>query len=959
MPNMCWQLFCFAMLLFLFLLMMCGSSEAVNANGSNSRVSLFEGGVTEMTDAENSTMKQKFDSFFAPSLVSVNGVVVAFAEAHYKSATDEKLYVGIAAKSMQNDERTWTEGSAIVLDHYDVQVYRMLRPTPIVEDNDVDVLLGCYGDSGEPLTAETAGVYWSPREANGKVLIDDNGRKKTFGWHQQSTSPVSTTVLAGLRSFKQFLGGGGAGIRLGDKSFVLPVQALKDDGKKVSLLILAKSTSYGWEFSGEVSDAGCLQPAVLEWKENELLMMTSCADGSRRVYWSTSKGKSWTEAVNTLSRVWGNSPDRAKDGVQGGFISATIDEKKVILFSQPVYSAGAKEEEEGKLHLWLTDMKRIYDVGPISIQGEHAAASTLLHTASEEGREGGELYCAYEVTAKDQRSIAFVELEAELEKIKKVLEAWKEKDKHVMESYNCTDEKCLRPQDEDVGTGALTEGLAGFLSSKSIDADSKWKDEYLCVDATVHGKVEGTSSGLRFNGAGAGAEWPVGKQEQIQRYNFANYAFTLVAKVTINAVPGDGDGSIPLMGAKMNDGDNSVLFGLSHTKDKKWEVTFNGEVLALSTDEKWEEGKTYHVALAMDHDDGLAVYVGGTSIYDSEDDDDEDGKGVSDKLQNLLKLRRISHFYFGRGSGGAGGAGGGIDVTVADALLYNRMLSAAELAALTNTSPAPPGREAETGVSNRGGAPPSADEEDANEPTEEPAEETHVGSPEQQGSLQPQETRDTLAPAGDSLDSKADEEDEEDKAGVEEKHADEGSDKSAAPSSSSEPAAGAGDEKAETEMAASGQVPEQEHEHSPPAPESATGRQVVSDSPQKESNDDQAQQQASSHAPAIDGGVQINSATPTNGRPNVSAEENGAEPQTAADGSTDASERNTNHGPGQPGVPPVPGAAAHFKNGSLHSKNFTGLLRMNTSGDGTVRGCVARLLLLALLGLWGIAALPT
>ncbi|ESL05235.1 hypothetical protein TRSC58_07130 [Trypanosoma rangeli SC58] len=514
---------------------------------------------------------------------------------------------------------------------------------------------------------------------------------KKFEWHPQSTSAVSTNFLADFESFEQFLGGGGAGIQLRDGSFVLPVQALKSDGEKVSLVILAESTSYGWKFSEEVSDAGCLQPAVLEWEENELLMMTSCADGSRRVYRSAAEGKSWREAVGTLSRVWGNSPDRAKGGVQGGFISATIGGTNVILFSQPVHSAGANDEEKGQLHLWLTDMKRIYDVGPISTQEENAAASTLLHTAPEEEEEvdgeGGKLYCAYEVTAEDKRSIVFVELKAELENIKKVLDAWEEKDRHVVESYNCTGGTCLQPQDAGVGAGALTEGLAGFLSSTSTE--NLWKDGYLCVDATVHGGAEGALGGLRFKGAGAGAEWPVGKQGQVQRYHFANYAFTLVAKVTINAVPGDGSsGSIPLMGAKMNDEDNSVLIGLSYTRDNKWEVTFNGRRRTLSTDDdvKWEEGKTYRVALAMgQHGGGLAAYVGGASISDSEEK--EAGSTVSAEVNNLLKSRSISHFYFGGGSGGAGDAGGGIDVTVADVLLYSRLLSGAELAALTNDPP--------------------------------------------------------------------------------------------------------------------------------------------------------------------------------------------------------------------------------------------------------------------------------
>ncbi|RNE95002.1 trans-sialidase, partial [Trypanosoma conorhini] len=202
-----------------------------------------------------------------------------------------------------------------------------------------------------------------------------------------------------------------------------------------------------------------------------------------------------------------------------------------------------------------------------------------------------------------------------------------------------------------------------------------------------------------------------------------NTAFTLVAKVTIHAAPAEGSSPAPLLGAKLNDGSNTVLLGLSCTKDKKWEVTFNNKRLKLSEDEEWEEEKTCRVALGMDAGEGLVVYVGGSRVYDSEDDDDWESS-VSKQLQELLKSRSISHFYFG------GGGAGGVEVTVADVLLYSRTLSGTELAALT-TNPdaadaAAAGPEEVVEAPDPGTAPQGREVEVAPAP---PAGDSHLGPP--------------------------------------------------------------------------------------------------------------------------------------------------------------------------------------------------------------------------------------
>ncbi|EKG08248.1 trans-sialidase, putative, partial [Trypanosoma cruzi] len=135
-----------------------------------------------------------------------------------------------------------------------------------------------------------------------------------------------------------------------DGTLVLPVEGTKKNGKAVSLIIRS-SDAAGGNLSKGMSADGCSDPSVVEWKDGKLMMMTACDDGRRRVYESADKGDSWTEALGTLSRVWGNKQKGNVKVVGSGFSTATIeDNRDVMLVTLPVYS---KKEEKGVLHLWL------------------------------------------------------------------------------------------------------------------------------------------------------------------------------------------------------------------------------------------------------------------------------------------------------------------------------------------------------------------------------------------------------------------------------------------------------------------------------------------------------------------------------------------------------------------------------------------------------------------------------
>ncbi|KAF8300300.1 hypothetical protein TcYC6_0059880 [Trypanosoma cruzi] len=118
-------------------------------------------------------------------LFGVSGVVVVIAEAHFKKNKDGKLRVGIAAKSMEVNGGTWTNGTGMMFDYYDIKVDRLLSPTTIMADGETYALVGGYGESGAPWTKVAVDGYWSSRYARSTVLSEyDDKDKREFEWNQ-------------------------------------------------------------------------------------------------------------------------------------------------------------------------------------------------------------------------------------------------------------------------------------------------------------------------------------------------------------------------------------------------------------------------------------------------------------------------------------------------------------------------------------------------------------------------------------------------------------------------------------------------------------------------------------------------------------------------------------------------------------------------------------------------------
>ncbi|ESS61240.1 trans-sialidase [Trypanosoma cruzi Dm28c] len=686
-PNMSRRVFTSAVLLLVVMMCCstCGAAAAVVKQSSDPKFQwkgISEGGVT-------------VESLGAPGLLKVGSGVFAVAEAQCKKDGEgaDNVFTGVASQLVTMDKGK--EPKEVLKDARVIQVLEeggstegkkvdVSRPTTVVDESNIYMLVGKHSRNagGQESAAAQSGILLV------KGTVSGEESKKQIDW--KDTNAVPKTPLGEQLSYlKRLIGGGGSGVKMKDGTLVFPVEGTKkkdkteEDGKTVSLILYSSDTE-NWTLSKGMSADGCSDPSVVEWKD-KLMMMTACADGRRRVYESGDKGNTWTEALGTLSRVWSSKQEGEGKAVGSGFITATFgdDDKNVMLVTLPVY---AKENgEKGELHLWLTDNTHIVDIGPVSGKDDDAAASALLYKSAGSGTDEEkkeELIALYEKKKvgdeKPSRSLWSVLLTEQLQRVKDVLATWKEVDERVSEL--CSSGNAVQaPSTDSACSTKITAGLVGFLSGNF--SDGTWRDEYLGVNATVKKRAEDgapagvaeSSDGVKFTGRGAWAEWPVSCQGENQLYHFANYKFTLVATVSIDGEPTSGN--IPLMGAKVNEGDDkTVLLGLSYNKEKKWILLCGGgENKELSS--HWEPGKAHQVAIVLQNGNQGTAYVDGQRV------------GEPCKLETA-NSKGISHFYIGGDGGNTENTESqeGFSVTVSNVLLYNRPLDDDEIAGLAKNT---------------------------------------------------------------------------------------------------------------------------------------------------------------------------------------------------------------------------------------------------------------------------------
>ncbi|EAN90742.1 putative trans-sialidase, Group VII [Trypanosoma cruzi] len=651
-PNMSRHHFYSAVLL-LFVVMMCFGSGAASAGGRNPRNTIdpFKG-TASIPLANWRGFKEagsKITSLRVPGLVKVGDDVFAVAEAQCGEESGAGSCAGIVSKHLDISDDSMdismSDISLFCMQLVDTAANNfgtteVLRPTTLVIGDSVYMLLGNQSrKKPQDEVKNERGLLL----VKGTVTVDGGNTKKLL-WNEAHV--VKPEPKGDSLSLTELIGGGGSGAVMRDGTLVFPIQAKNKDGTSVLLSMSFDPSKKKWEFSSEATGNGCRDPSIVEWGENEgderPFMMAHCAGGYYDVYRSTPEGVSWYNLGEPINRVWGNSRGRTGDGVKSGFTTATIEGKEVMLITAPVYAAKENGSEEGRLHLWVTDNARVYDVGPISRGGDDAAASSLLVKSKDE------LILLYEKRNDDgPYSLVAMRLTEQLERIKSAVKTWKELDNALK---------------------VPTEGLVGVLSG-TLDGTA-WKDEYLGVNATVRGGVTSTESGVTLRGAEA--QWPVGDMGQTVPYYFTNNKFTLSATVTIHEVPKEG--SSPLIGARLNDQDGTVLFQLSYTSEGNWNLTLHKKDFLVKPSGdvgNWEKNTAIRVTVQKNNDDEWFVYANGRRIYETDEEELEEEEMAQHRNADQFGSHRISHFFFGAGNKEDEESS---PVTVADVLLYNRIL---------------------------------------------------------------------------------------------------------------------------------------------------------------------------------------------------------------------------------------------------------------------------------------------
>ncbi|RNC39581.1 surface protein-2, partial [Trypanosoma cruzi] len=435
----------------------------------------------------------------------------------------------------------------------------------------------------------------------------------------------------------QLYAAGGSGIVMQNGTLVFPLVV---NGENYPFSSITYSTDNGnnWVFPESISPWECLDPRITEWETGQILMIVECFNG-QSVLESRDMGKTWTEAIGTLSGVW----VRPQPGVRlykifrvGALITATIEGVKVMLYTQRGYASG--EKEANALYLWVTDNNRTFSVGPVAMDNNLERFHALLYS-------DGALHLLKEGLNEKGSAISLARLTEELKTIKSILSTWAQLDSSFSES------------------STPTTGLVAVLSDEANDGT--WTDDYRCVNASVT-KAAKVKNGFNFTGPGSMAIWPVNSREDNNQYGFVNYDFTVVATVTIHQAPSE---STSLLAAGLGDGAGKKIIGLSYSVSKTWDTVFYGTTKAQKN--TWEPGREYQVALMLQDGNKGSVYVDGVIV------------GSPETITTLeTRGAEVTHFYFGGDEGDSDS-----NVTVTNVFLYNRPLNPTEMRAIKGRAP--------------------------------------------------------------------------------------------------------------------------------------------------------------------------------------------------------------------------------------------------------------------------------
>ncbi|EKG07639.1 complement regulatory protein, putative, partial [Trypanosoma cruzi] len=494
-PNMSRHVFTSAVLLLLVVMMCFGTGEAA-ASGGNPSIAINPFTGTRRIDAtwKDVEINTESASLRVPILVDLQGHVFAIAETRCKDEDkcSEVGFTGIASKYLGlNGDSDPTEFSTADASVFGADLVKevsegistrngITRPTTLVIGDSVYMLLGNYSRTKQQIQGKN-----EPALLLVRGTVADEGGTKKIKWNE--THVVEPEPKGKSGSLTEFLGGGGSGAILRDGTIVFPMQAKNRDGTSVLLSMSFDPSDEKWKFSSTTPGNGCRDPTLVKWEKYEgdnerLFMLAHCTGGYYDVYRSISDGANWNTLGEPITRVWGNSHDRKGYGVQSGSTTAIIEEKEVMLITAPVYSKESDNKQKGRLHLWVTDKARVYDVGPVSREADDAAASSLLMKNGKDNNK--ELISLYENKKSDGAyNLVAVRLTEKLERIKEVVKTWKDLDSALKSCRSGFSGTVDLPKKEMCNGPVPTDELVGFLSGNF--SENTWRDEYLGVNATV------------------------------------------------------------------------------------------------------------------------------------------------------------------------------------------------------------------------------------------------------------------------------------------------------------------------------------------------------------------------------------------------------------------------------------------------------------------------------------------
>ncbi|EKF32636.1 trans-sialidase, putative [Trypanosoma cruzi marinkellei] len=616
MNNMFWHAFTSTALKILLLMLCFGSGAARAEEGGSESVELFTPGKTTLSDEEKKKSLiagEAVKSFYGHSLVYVDGLIVAIAKANYNSSDSKTgdadtwsmhaIYEDNKnlAKITAGDKSEWSAPVVVKKGGQERQFTSLYDTKAVAKDNKI-FLIVTKSNFGK----ETSYTPLYDSEVDPELIVGEvTGTEK--GKHVLWTEPLSlkTKFEAQMtaNSWKKLDGAHGArGILTGEKKIlVFPLVAtieVEYGDKTLCTIIYSEDNGSNWEFpAAGVVSVDCNTVMLLEWEE-KLLMVHLHRYWGRKVYESSDMGKTWKRAVRSSFRLLKDAAALDHFSISDDLMTATIENKNVILYTLIPQRIG---KTLGRFHLWLSDGRRVHELGPISEEVLISSTfSTLLYTMDE-------LFVLYAKVGEKggSESLVLTHLTEQMQRIKTLLHTWESVDTRV--STLCSSTAGKSASEDSACVGHLpTDGLVGFFSDNGNA--THWNDEYLGVDASVFGEAKKVQNGFELTGSDAHIVWLLCGEDLRLGGVKAYYCYdelTLVATVTINTIP---KGITLLVGVNVT---SRRSLTLSYDNLKHWNMGQKEEEGSKTF--AWELGKAYRVVITVQKGEGFA-YVDGQRL---------------------------------------------------------------------------------------------------------------------------------------------------------------------------------------------------------------------------------------------------------------------------------------------------------------------------------------------------------